>query len=131
MLSLMLNPMIFTYWEINDTDGWEGRRSNAGTHPGGELNCETAGIEDFAFDAITMFPNPATSEVFVSFDASLVSGDIEISITNSLGQVLQNRKETLNGDNQTSFNVSNYRTGLYFVTLKAGNQITTKKLLVK
>ena len=115
----------------NDTEGWESRRSNAKQYAGGLLDC-TLGLDDNTLSsAVTLYPNPASGEVFVTLnDASF--GNFEVTLTNSLGQKLQtiNAKD-LNGNNSTSIDVSKYSTGLYFVTIKAGESTTTKKLLVK
>ncbi len=115
----------------NDTEGWESRRSNAKFYEGGLLDC-VLGLDDNALSsAVTVYPNPASTEVFVSLNDSTFE-NFEVKLTNSLGQVLQtiNTKD-LNGSNNTSINVSSYARGLYFVTITAGESATTKKLLIK
>ena len=111
----------------NTTEGWEGRRTNAVRYAGGVLNCVVLEVEDLALDNISMYPNPAQDQVFVTLgDTNLDS--FEIVVSNSLGQSIS----TVNGtNNEAVINVSSYTTGLYFVTIKAGSQSTTKKLVVK
>lgn len=124
-----LEPIWFAVSAKNDTEGWESFRSDAINYAGGELDCVLS-IEDLQLNNIVMYPNPATQEVSIAFDSSFID-NLEVTITNSLGQTLQSANETSNGSNVISLNVSNLNTGLYFVTIKNGNQSTTKKLLVK
>jgi hypothetical protein len=124
-----LAPMWFAVSPKNATEGWEGLRSNAIFYAGGELDC-ILGVDDLELNNIVMYPNPATQQVSIAFDASFIDS-LEVTITNSLGQTLQKVNETSNGSSIISLNVSSLNTGLYFVTIKNGNQSTTKKLLVK
>lgn len=115
----------------NDTDGWEGRRSNAISYSGGLLNCVILGLDDFQLSGISLYPNPATNEVFVSLENANFT-DFNITVSNSLGQTLQILDDrSLNGDTQAAINVSGYSTGLYFVTIQIDGQSTTKKLVVR
>jgi len=110
----------------NDTEGWETLRSNARLHDEGET-C-ALGVDEVSLDAIAMYPNPASDRVFVSIPQAFNNYTIEI--TNSLGQSIQ----TIGGSadsSEISFDVSTIQTGLYFVTITADGQTTTKKLLVK
>ncbi|MAP55951.1 S8/S53 family peptidase [Altibacter sp.] len=113
----------------NTTEGWESERSNAKIHSSGVLNCVLS-VEEFAADAISMYPNPATDELFISLKESL-SETLRVRIVNSLGQQLQEVEHTPNGSNEMALNVSQLQTGLYFVTIESGTQSTTKKLLIK
>jgi hypothetical protein len=124
-----LDPMWYAVSAKNASEGWESFRSLAVNYAGGELNCVLS-VEDLQLNNIVMYPNPATQQVSITFDSSFIDS-LEVTITNSLGQILQRVDETSNGSNVISLNVSNLNTGLYFVTIKNGNQTTTKKLLVK
>lgn len=91
--------------------------------------CDLIGVENFTANTFSMYPNPATNEVFISLSDQTL--DVyDISITNSLGQVLQ-RKTNITNSSQTSLNVSGYSAGIYFVTIQAGNSTATKKLVVR
>ncbi|MCW8980057.1 MAG: S8 family serine peptidase [Altibacter sp.] len=111
------------------TDGWETERSDADDYAGGVLNCVLS-VEEFAADAISMYPNPATNEVFIALKETL-SETLSVRIVNSLGQQLQQVERAPNGSNEISLNVSQLQTGLYFVTIESGTQSTTKKLLIE
>ncbi len=113
----------------NDTEGWEGLRSNAVNYGGGLLNC-VLGLEDIALENIALYPNPASNEVTIAFNNALPEA-LRVSVTNSLGQELQRVNETPNGSNRISLNVSNYKTGLYFITIKSEGISITKKLIIQ
>jgi hypothetical protein len=111
----------------NNTEGWETLRSTARLYDEGE-SC-ALGVDDLSLDAIAMYPNPASDRVFVSMSTGSFN-EYTIEITNSLGQSIQTIGGSADG-NEMSFDVSTMQTGLYFVTITADGQTTTKKLLVK
>jgi hypothetical protein len=89
------------------------------------------GIAKEDLSNITMYPNPASNEVFVNLK-NIVQGEVSITLFNSLGQRLQVISEAeMAGKTQGVLNVSNCATGIYFVKIKAGQNTTTKKLIVQ
>jgi hypothetical protein len=88
------------------------------------------GVNDVTVNDIVMYPNPAKNEVFIK--TSTLLNDVTITLTNSLGQrILTINEDAFEGSNQARLNTSSYASGLYFVTIKSGNTITTKKLLIR
>ena len=86
---------------------------------------------DMDFDEIAIAPNPAESNVTISF-GSIRTEDVTISIYNSLGQKLSTYSSSaINSSNQAQLDVSNLSQGLYFVSISDGNRTTSKKLLVR
>ena len=80
--------------------------------------------------AISMYPNPASSNVDVVINTT-VGNTYEIELLNSIGQTVSKIKETrFNATAKQRLDVSQYGTGLYFVKIKVGNQMVTKKLIV-
>jgi subtilisin family serine protease len=80
--------------------------------------------------AISMYPNPATSNVDVVINTT-VGNTYEIELLNSIGQTITKIEETrFNASARQKLDVSRYGTGLYFVKIKVGNQMVTKKLIV-
>jgi len=80
--------------------------------------------------AISMYPNPAKSNVDVIINTTL-GNTYEIELLNSIGQTITKIKETrFNARAQQKLDVSKYGTGLYFVKIKVGDQSITKKLIV-
>ena len=122
-------PIWFTVTAKNDTEGWVGPRPKSKFYAGGLLDCTVGIAENTLNDSVSMYPNPATNEVFISLSDKTM--DVyDISITNSLGQVLQ-KKTNIANSAQTSINVSGYSAGIYFVTIQAGKSTATKKLVVR
>ena len=115
----------------NETAGWESRRSNAKRYAGGTLDCEVLGIGDKAIgDLVTLYPNPADNQVFIDFGTTIVN-TVTIKVTNSLGQTIQAVSNKNVSTSQTTIDVSNFGTGIYFVIITADGQQATKKLVVK
>ena len=84
--------------------------------------------EDILTD-IVMYPNPASNEVYISFSDKAFNS-LDITVSNSLGQTLQYIQD-VDSTLTTALNISNYASGLYFITIKSGEKTTTKKLVVK
>jgi hypothetical protein len=123
------DPMWFAVRAKNDTEGWEGERNRAKFYAGGILDCLIGVSENEFNDALSLYPNPATNEVYISLSDKTYS-NFDITIANSLGQVLQN-KTNIDNTSIATINVSNYASGIYFVTIKAGESIATKKLVIQ
>tara|TARA_B100000809_G_scaffold76068_1_gene73782 strand:+ start:221 stop:3835 length:3615 start_codon:yes stop_codon:yes gene_type:complete len=89
------------------------------------------GISDNELTGISLYPNPSSEKVNISFNATN-GNTYQIKIINSLGQVIQEIEETsFNGSNDVSLDVSNFSVGLYFVKIEVDNLSTIKKLLIK
>ncbi len=112
----------------NDTEGWVGQRTEARIYAGGLLDCVILGVNDNDItNSVLLYPNPASNEFTVNLGAS-IEGDVEIAIVNSLGQTIQ---QLSTSSTQTTVDVSNLTTGIYFINIQTQTQSTTKKLLVK
>ncbi len=80
---------------------------------------------------IYLYPNPASKEVYLKID-NHQSAQVSVTIVNNIGQVLQVLDErAFNTNSEATINVSNYASGIYFITIKAGENTTTKKLVVQ
>jgi hypothetical protein len=86
---------------------------------------EYVGTKAFDKQAVKLYPNPANTTIALS-----VPGDMELpesySIYNSLGQVVDSGKINAN---EQSFNISGYANGLYFISLKKGNDSTALRFM--
>ncbi len=84
----------------------------------------TAGVEDISKETILIYPNPATSKVWVQSKLPI----IEIKIQGQLGQTIFERFDNRGID---SFFVGSFPQGIYFVELSNGNTTHIKKLIIK
>lgn len=81
--------------------------------------------------AIALYPNPASNQVFVDFGSTVIQENVKVTLSNSLGQRLQVlRASNFNGAKGT-LDISQYASGLYFISIENGDVSVTKKLLVK
>jgi hypothetical protein len=82
------------------------------------------------FGAISMYPNPAQTETNVKIDA-VESGDVTISVVNSLGQTVSVKKVAVEtGSNTVNIETKNFAAGIYNVVIDTPNGSTVKKLTV-
>ena len=82
-------------------------------------------IENIEGNQLTMnvIPNPASGQATVTFD-----GTANITIYNMLGQTVYHVE---NVENEKIIPLHNLSTGVYFVSVRAGNAAATQKLVVK
>ncbi len=82
-----------------------------------------AGVEETNESDLSIYPNPANTEVNISCD----KGE-SISVINSIGQTVYSTNIT---KQITTIDVSNFSTGIYFVEIKNEDEKITKKLVIK
>ena len=74
---------------------------------------------------ITVYPNPATSLIKISFPSA---GRYEVSLLNIGGQIMNN--SILTTSDNLVLNVSGFKTGIYFVRIIHNGITETKKLII-
>ncbi len=81
--------------------------------------------------SMSLFPNPAKENTTLKIN-SLKTTDIQISVYNMLGEVIESEKSSLTaGENEVKLNTKDYPKGVYFVTVPDGsNSVITKKLVI-
>ena len=85
-------------------------------------DCSTAGVDDFFANSVKLHPNPANGVVRFS---TVTNEALEVSVYDLLGkQVIPVRTV------QSELNISSLNPGMYFVNMKQGTSVATKKLLV-
>lgn len=85
-----------------------------------------------SFNLEQNYPNPFNPSTKISFSLP-ESGIVDLNIYNVLGQKVASlvRGENLTaGNHSVSFNASNLSSGVYFYSLKAGNNVVTKKMML-
>lgn len=88
------------------------------------------GMDELATIAMNVYPNPASSEVNVSFEAT--NNDYAVSLMDLQGRVMAAKNMTnLNGTQVVSFSTENLAKGSYIVTVTVDGLATTKNVVVK
>jgi hypothetical protein len=81
-------------------------------------------------NASNVYPNPSTNNANIT----VVLTDevpVKVQVFNSLGALVYNGAEQqLNGKNKLLVDCTNFHSGLYFITVTAGNSKVTKRLVV-
>ncbi|MDI1234201.1 MAG: M43 family zinc metalloprotease [bacterium] len=81
---------------------------------------------------LTVFPIPAKSEINLGFE-SFQSGVGQIEITNALGQVVYAKNaDIIEGEQVLNIGLNDqFKSGIYFVSVKIGNQVIINKFIVE
>lgn len=85
----------------------------------------TAGIEKFAASSFNLFPNPAVNEVHLEISTN---ENASLSITDMSGREVVARANLAPG--RTTIPLEEHAAGVYFVTLRSGTNISTRKLIL-
>jgi hypothetical protein len=121
------------YWRVNASSAiligpwsviWNFRIS-----PTGEINFETRYPNNFKL--YSNYPNPFNPTTNIKFNVAKLS-DVKIVVYDVTGREVQLLvNESLNpGTYETSFDGSNYSSGVYFYKIMAGDFSETKKMLL-
>lgn len=70
--------------------------------------------------SISIFPNPANTEINIVLPSN---NNTQIEISNAMGQLI------IKDQNKNKIDISNFTSGLYFISVKQGQQICTQKLI--
>jgi hypothetical protein len=88
------------------------------------------GMDELATIAMNVYPNPASSEVNVSFEAT--NNDYAVALMDLQGRVIATKNMTnLNGTQVVSFSTENVAKGSYIVTVTVEGLTTTKNVVIK
>ena len=94
-------------------------------------NLIVAGIDEAAFTAVNLYPNPADEELNISFHA-INNEKMTIVLTDLTGKTIQTTTIQANeGENLVLLNTSDFAKGLYFVNLLSGTKRTTLQFVKK
>ena len=95
---------------------------NLGPVSGSICDSLTIGIQEPISDQLILYPNPFTKEVSVH---SIYALKAELTIRNELGQLIETH--SLNGN--TTFDLSNLTTGVYFFEIQMNGKMVRKRLV--
>lgn len=84
------------------------------------IPCSITGISETIFQNISVFPNPATTEIKINFPSS---NNFTTEIINTYGETV------LKTQNQNTINISELPCGVYFLKLISANKFYTQKFI--
>lgn len=88
------------------------------------------GYDELVESSVNIYPNPATDELFVSFE-SKYSNQVTLDIYNAMGQlVLSERDNAVGGGNRVLVDISGLVKGFYTLDIMVGNHKVSRKVLV-
>ena len=94
-------------------------------------NCDDTGTIDVEFDAaIEVSPNPTNGVFTVSYNMAVAS-DLNIRVTNMLGQVVAIRTVDNALAGTEGFNLSNMPAGTYTLVTTTGERLSTKRIVLQ
>ncbi|MDN3724732.1 M12 family metallo-peptidase [Aequorivita sp. SDUM287046] len=92
----------------------------------------TVGVEEFSFDNFAVYPNPSNGTFNLTFKPAS-NDNVEISLYDLRGRIIgQSTFDEVNASSTFSKQLDyNYvESGMYFLVVKNGNKVTTKKVVV-
>ncbi|PCJ63906.1 MAG: hypothetical protein COA58_14845 [Bacteroidetes bacterium] len=83
-----------------------------------------------SIEGVNVYPNPSAG--MFTLDLTLkASQNLELDVVNSLGQVVAHKSYFATaGDNKLVLDLTNQENGLYFIKMKAGNQIKNTRVYI-
>jgi hypothetical protein len=88
----------------------------------GVIHQQTVGIDELELRTISVYPNPATDVLYVN----LSSSNYSVEVINLMGEVVLKAE---NKSNTTSLELSNLKSGVYFLTIDSEGQQKQMKFL--
>ncbi|MCG8574735.1 MAG: T9SS type A sorting domain-containing protein [Flavobacteriales bacterium] len=90
-----------------------------------EMACSFAGVEESTIDVLSVYPNPANTELNIQFN-SAVAGTAQVEIFNVVGERVDAFTiNTVNGSNNSTLDVTNYSNGQFFAHITMDDQVST------
>jgi hypothetical protein len=108
---------------VNASGAWK-RKTAAG-----EFN-NVLSINENVNSAVKLYPNPTIGDATLEFNVSTLS-TVTVDVVNTIGQkVISKNLGSVNGSQKITLESNQLESGLYFVTIKMGDNVLTQKLTV-
>ncbi len=91
---------------------------------------EIVSVKELALESINFYPNPVSDIALLEFDLPK-SDDIQIEINDLLGQsiYLQDRGTVMSGRQNMTFDLSNFQSGIYILSVRSGDRVKSMKFI--
>jgi hypothetical protein len=111
-------PEAMAAWEENKAEVWAHIQAGNTEQIDIGYGQEPSGIKPIKSDRFSIYPNPAKDVLNVK------GGNVDITIMNMDGRIVRSAK------NVSSVNISDLTSGMYSVSMKAGNEVSIQKVLI-
>lgn len=99
--------------------------------PVADLACGASVSENELLSEISLYPNPASNNVNLVFNAAK-SSKASVTVYNTVGQAVTTmNKNLISGSNTIQLDITEYTTGIYFVSTVVEGKTYSQKLIVK
>lgn len=78
---------------------------------------------------LSIYPNPATDRIYIELKA--LSGDFQIELINSFGQVIETNQLISQDYHMESIDVSKRESGVYFIRVKGESYTATRQIIIQ
>lgn len=101
----------------------------------GQIVVNSVGVNEqqISFNNVNVFPNPAANKVQIAF-SSIGNNNVSVALFDITGRKIENIQsnfEAVNGTNVITYHIPHYlNSGNYFIEISAGNQKTSRKLII-
>lgn len=91
--------------------------------------CIASGITNEENNAVaSIFPNPSSSMINVTFNTNVINGELDIRVMNALGQEIDLFEDV--SETNLTINVSSYSDGMYYLVVSDNANTSIKKFVV-
>ena len=89
------------------------------------------GVNNYVFDNFTVFPNPSDGQFTIKFQSEETS-DVDVSVYDLLGRkVIKRTFRNPSNNFEEQLNLQNISGGIYMLSVKRGNKISSHKIRIK
>lgn len=81
--------------------------------------------------SVSVFPNPTTGTVTLQLPAIQRSGEVQVRVSNLLGQTVQMTKLPVDAGQPVTLDLGNFPAGIYWLTVNQGSRFSTVKVVRK
>ena len=89
------------------------------------------GVNNYVFDDFTVFPNPSNGKFMIKFQSE-DAGDVDVFVYDLLGRkIVQRTYKNLSNDFEQEMNLQDVAGGIYILSVKRGNKMSSHKIRIK
>ncbi len=103
-----------------------------GATKGINLNGSATGIQNNSSEKeVTIYPNPATNEIYINYSNANVTGTTTMSLTDLSGRLVYYEKIHTTGEFTKRIDVASISKGIYILNVTTFNETINKKVIIE